>query len=94
MYHNATHHYLFWGPGSVNVAVSSDYINWQTLNSSAVFGRENWLTGGPPSDPGRRGVLAKMLAKGPGRRGMLPQMLPTVRLVFFGNTEHQKYPET
>ena len=53
MYHNATHHYLFWGPGSVNVAVSSDYINWRTLNSSAVFGRENWLTGGPPSDPGR-----------------------------------------
>ena len=53
MFHTATHHLMFWGPGSVNVAVSSDYMNWTTLNSSAVFGRKNWLTGGAPSDPGR-----------------------------------------
>eukprot|EP01052_Picozoa_sp_SAG31_P036237 SAG31_NODE_4491_length_3188_cov_5.552784_3_plen_365_part_00 len=53
LYHNRSHHYMFWGPGAVNVAVSSDYMNWTTLNSSAVFGRPNWLTGGPASDPGR-----------------------------------------
>jgi len=38
LYHNDSHHYMFWGPGSVNVAVSSDYMNWTTLNSTAAFG--------------------------------------------------------
>ena len=45
LYHNASHHYMFWGPGAVNVAVSSDYMNWTTMNSTAAFGRKNWLTG-------------------------------------------------
>eukprot|EP00935_MAST-01C_sp_MAST-1C-sp1_P000786 g786.t1 len=45
LWHNDTHHFLFYGPGAVNVAVSSDYMNWTTINSTAAFGRKDWLTG-------------------------------------------------